>query len=181
MGGKWLEVLKETAPRLARVMTILHPETPVHQEFWQSIQTAASHLAVEARRGGVHDAAEIERTISAFAAHENSGLIVLPHAVTVVNRDLIIDMTLRYQLPAIYADSVHSVTAGALVFYGIDLEDLFGHVAEYVNRILHGEMPSDLPVQGPTKFKLLYNLKTAKAIGLDIPPIMLARADEVIE
>jgi putative tryptophan/tyrosine transport system substrate-binding protein len=181
MGGKWLEVLKETAPRLARVMTILHPETPVHQAFWQAIEAAAPRLAVEVTFGGVHDASEIERIISAFAANENAGLIILPHAVTVINRDLIIGLTLRYHLPAICADTVRSVRAGALVFYGVDLEDSFRHVAEYIDRLLRGEKPGDLPVQEPTKFKLLYNLKTARAIELDVPPIMLARADEVIE
>lgn len=180
MGGKWLEVLKEAAPRVTRVMTLLYPETPVHQAFWHSIEAAAPRLGIEAVPGGVHDTSEIEKAVSAFAVGENDGLVVLPHAVTAANRDLIIGLALRHRLPAIYAD-LNSIPAGALAYYGIDLEDNFRQAAEYVNRILRGEKPADLPVQLPAKFKLVFNLKTARAIGLDIPPAMLTRADEVIE
>jgi putative ABC transport system substrate-binding protein len=180
MGGKWLEVLKETAPHLTRVMTILHPETPVHQAFWHSIKDAAPRLRVEVTPAGVHDAAEIERAISSFAMKENGGIIVLPHAITRANESLIIALELRHRLPAVYP-SEGSVTAGGLVSYGVDFRDNFRKTAEYVDRILRGEKPSDLPVQQPTKFELAINLKTAKTIGLAIPESFLLRADEVIE
>jgi putative ABC transport system substrate-binding protein len=180
MGGKWLEVLKETAPQLMRIMTILHPETPVHQAFWRSIEDAAPRFGVEAIPGAVHDAAEIESAISAFAVKENSGLIVLPHALSQANERLLTALPLRFRLPAIYA-TAGSAMAGGLVSYSLHYEDSFRHTAEYVDRILRGEKPSDLPVQEPTKFDLAFNLKTAKALGLTIRPTLLARADEVIE
>jgi putative ABC transport system substrate-binding protein len=180
IGGKWLEMLKETAPHLTRVMMIFHPETPIHQAFWRSLQEAAPRFGVEATAGGVHDAAEIERAVSSFATSENRGLIVAPHAITWANEELIIALTLRHRLPAHYATAA-SVMAGGLVCYGHDFDDSFRKTAEYVDRILRGEKPGDLPVQMPTKFRLVFNLKTAKAIGLTIPPSLLARADEVIE
>jgi len=180
IGGKWLEMLKETAPHLTRVMMIFHPETPIHQAFWRSLQEAAPRFGVEVTAGGVHDAAEIERAVSSFATSENRGLIVAPHAITWANEELIIALTLRYRLPAHYATAA-SVMAGGLVCYGHDFDDSFRKTAEYVDRILRGEKPGDLPVQMPTKFRLVFNLKTAKAIGLTIPPPLLARADEVIE
>ena len=177
MGSKWLEILKETAPKLTRVMAILHPETPVHEAFLKSIETTAPRFAVEVTPGGV---SEIVQRISSFAVNENAGLIVLPHALTAANREVIIELANGHHLPAIFADEV-AVQAGALISYGIDLPDNFVHVAEYVDRILRGAKPAELPVQEPTKFKLGYNLKTARAIQLDIPPIMLSRADLVIE
>ena len=180
MGGKWLEVLKETAPHLTRVMTIFHPETPIHQAFWRSVEAAAPRLGVEVTPGGVHDAAEIERAISSFAMKQNGGIIVPPHAITWANDNLIITLALRHRLPAIFSTD-GSVTAGGLVSYGYNLEENFRKTAEYVDRILRGEKPSDLPVQQPTKFKLAFNLKTAKALGLTIPESFLLRADEVIE
>ena len=180
IGGKWLEMLKETAPHLIRVMMIFHPETPIHQAFWLSLQEAAPRFGVEVTAGGVHDAAEIERVVSSFATSENRGLIVAPHAITWANEELIIALTLRHRLPAHYATAA-SVMAGGLVCYGHDFDDSFRKTAEYVDRILRGEKPGDLPVQMPTKFRLVFNLKTAKAIGLTIPPSLLARADEVIE
>jgi putative ABC transport system substrate-binding protein len=180
IGGKWLEVLKETVPHLTRVMMIFHPETPIHQAFWRSLEEAAPRFGVEVIQGGVHDAPEIERAISSFTAGENRGIIVAPHAITWANEELIIAQTLRRRLPAHYA-TPESVRAGGLVCYGHDFADSFGKTAEYVDRILRGEKPSDLPVQMPTKFRLVFNLKTAKAIDLVIPPPLLARADEVIE
>jgi putative tryptophan/tyrosine transport system substrate-binding protein len=179
MGGKWLEVLKQTAPQLTRILTILHPETPVHQAFWHSIQDAAPHFGVEVTPGGVHNGSEIENAITAFAVKENSGLIVLPHAVTNVNRDLIVALALRHSLPAI--DAIGNADAGGLVSYSADLEDSYHHAAEYVDRILRGARPSDLPIQMPTKYILVVNLKTAKALGLSISESILLRADEVIE
>jgi ABC-type uncharacterized transport system substrate-binding protein len=181
MGGKWLEMLKEIAPQLTRIMALLHPETPSHQGFWRAIEQAAPRIAVEVTPGSVHDAAEIERAVSSFAEKESGGgLIILPHAVTVANRDLIIALTLRHRLPSI-TGAAGFVNASSLVYYGIDFQDSFRRTAEYVDRIFRGEKPADLPVQQPTKFKLTLNLRTARVIGLDIPSIMLARADEVIE
>jgi len=180
MGAKWLEVLKETAPHLSRVMTIFYPETPIHQAMWHSIEAAAPRLSVEVTPGGVHDAAAIESAISTFATKENGGIIVLPHAITWANEALIIALCLRYRLPSIYATD-GAVKAGGLVFYGIDYVDSFRRTAEYVDRILRGEKPGDLPVQQPVKFKLVFNLKTAKALGITVPPTLLVRADEVIE
>lgn len=180
MGAKWLEVLKETAPQLARVMTIFYPETPIHQAMWHSIEAAGPRLSVEVTPGGVHDAAAIESAIATFATKENGGIIVLPHAITWANEALIIALCLRYRLPSIYATD-GAVKAGGLVFYGIDYVDSFRRTAEYVDRILRGEKPGDLPVQQPVKFKLVFNLKTAKALGIAVPPTLLVRADEVIE
>jgi putative ABC transport system substrate-binding protein len=180
MGGKWLEVLKETAPHLTRVMTIFHPETPIHQAFWRSVEAAAPRLGLAVTPAGVHDAAEIERAMSSFATKDNGGIIVPPHAITWANDNLIITLALRHRLPAIFSTD-GSVTAGGLVSYGYNLEENFRKTADYVDRILRGEKPSDLPVQQPTKFKLAFNLKTAKALGLTIPESFLLRADEVIE
>jgi putative ABC transport system substrate-binding protein len=180
MGGKWLEVLKETVPHLSRVLAVFHPETPIHQAFLHSIEDSAPHLDVEVTPAGIHDSNEIESAISSFAAHDNGGMIVLPHVVTWANENLFIAMQLRHHLPAIFS-SAGSVAAGGLVSYGNDFEESFRKTAEYVNRILRGEEPSDLPVQQPTKYMLTFNLKTARAIGLNVPPTMLVRADEVIE
>jgi putative ABC transport system substrate-binding protein len=180
MGGKWLEVLKETAPSLTRVMTIFHPETPVHQSMWRSVQDAAPHFGVEVAPGAVHDAAEIKTAIGAFAAKGGGGLIVLPHALAVTNRDLLIELQLQDRLPSIDA-SLGAVQAGGLVSYGVDFRDSFRRAASYVDRILKGEKAADLPVQAPTKYELIVNLKTAKALGLEIPGTILGRADEVIE
>lgn len=179
-GAKWLEVLKDAAPQVRHVMPLLHPETPVHKAFLRAIESAAPNFGVEVTVGGVHDAAEIERAISDFAANQNAGLIVLPHAVTLVNQDLIVALTLRHRLPA-STGSTAGARDGYLVSYEIDFEDSFRHMAEYVDRILRGEKPANLPVQEPTKFKLAVNLKTARAIGLTVPSSLLVRADEVIE
>jgi putative tryptophan/tyrosine transport system substrate-binding protein len=180
IGGKWLEVLKETAPHLTRVMMLMHPETPIHQAFWRSFEAAAPRFGVAVTQGGVHDASEIERAISSFATRENAGIIVNPHALTWANEDLIIALTLQHRVPSHFATAA-SVKAGGLVCYGHEFEDAMRKTAEYVDRILHGEKPGDLPVQMPTKFRLVVNLKTAKALGLTVPPTLLARADEVIE
>jgi putative ABC transport system substrate-binding protein len=180
MGGRWLQVLKETVPRITLVMMIMHPETPIQQAFWRSLQEAAPRFGVEATSGGVHDAAEIERAITSFVTKEDGGVIVTPHALTWANEDLIIALTLQHRLPSLFATAA-SVKAGGLVSYGFDYEDTMRKTAEYVDRILRGEKPGDLPVQMPTKFELVINLKTAKALGLTIPPGVLAIADEVIE
>jgi putative ABC transport system substrate-binding protein len=180
MAGKWLEVLKETAPGVTRATAIVHLETPAHQAMWNAIRDAAPRLGVEVTALGVHDAAEIERAMASFALKENGGIIVLPHAVTWANGDLIIALALRHRMPAIYATE-GSVTSGGLVSYGLDFVHSFRQTAEYVDRILRGAKPADLPVQQPSKFKLTFNLKTAKAIGVGIAPTLLNRADEVIE
>jgi putative ABC transport system substrate-binding protein len=180
IGGKWLEVLKETVPQITRVMMIMNPETPIHQAFWHSLEAAAPRFGVEATSGGVHDAAEIERAITSFATKENGGIIVNPHALTWANEGLIIALTLQRGVPSHFATAA-CVKAGGLVCYGYDYEDTMRKTADYVDRILKGEKPADLPVQAPTKFELVINLKTAKALGLTIPPSLLASADEVIE
>jgi putative ABC transport system substrate-binding protein len=145
-----------------------------------SIEDSAPHFDIEVTPAGIHDTNEIESAISSFAAHDNGGMIVLPHVVTWANENLLIAMQLRHHLPAIFS-SAGSVAAGGLVSYGNDFEESFRKTAEYVNRILRGERPSDLPVQQPTKYILTFNLRTARAIGLNVPPTILARADEVIE
>jgi len=180
LGGKWLDLLKETAPHVRRVLAIMHAETPAHQAMWQSIEAAAPRLEIEVTAGSVHDAGEIERVIASFAQKPNGGLMALPHALTNVHAPTIIALAQRYQLPATYAVPEH-VAAGGLISYGISWEDQFRGAAEYVDRILNGEKPADLPVQNPTRFKLVVNLKTAKALGLNIPETVLGRADEVIE
>jgi putative tryptophan/tyrosine transport system substrate-binding protein len=180
IGGKWLEVLKETVPHITRVMMIMHPETPIQRAFWRSLETAAPRLGVEATPGGVHDAAEIKRAIASFSTKGNGGIIVNPHALTWANEDAIIALSLQHRLPSHFATAA-SVKAGGLVCYGHDFEDAMRKTAEYVDRILRGEKPGDLPVQMPTKFRLVINLKTARALGLEVPPTLLARADEVIE
>ena len=140
MGSKWLEVLKETAPRVTRVMGVVHMETPAHRGIWNSIKDAAPRLGIEATPAAVHDAAEIERAISSFAVQPNGGLIVLPHAITWANDNLIIALGLRHRLPALFATAT-SVTAGGLVSYGLDFAHSFGQTAEYVDRILRGAKP----------------------------------------
>jgi putative tryptophan/tyrosine transport system substrate-binding protein len=180
LGGKWLDLLKETAPHVRRALAIMHAETPAHQAMWQSIEAAAPRLGIEVTAGSVHSADEIERVIASFAQKPNGGLMTLPHALTNVNAPMIIALAQRHQLPATYAVPEH-VAAGGLISYGIYWEDQFRRAAEYVDRILKGAKPSDLPVQNPTRFKLVVNLKTAMALGLNISETILGRADEVIE
>jgi ABC-type uncharacterized transport system substrate-binding protein len=180
IGGKWLEVLKETAPRVGEVMMLMHPETPIHQAFWESARIGAPRLGVKVTAAGIHDGAEIAEAISSFATKKDRGIIVFPHAITWTNEELIIALTLRHRLPAHFATAA-SVVAGGLVSYGLDFEDSFYKTAGYVDRVLRGEKPGDLPVQMPTRFKLVFNLKTAIAVGLEIPSSFLAQADEVIE
>ena len=146
----------------------------------RAVEAAASSLGVQVQAVGVRYAAEIERTIDAFAREPSGGLVVLPNPVTEGNRKLIIAMAARHRLPGVYAFP-YLVREGGLISYGVDLADEYRQAASYVDRILRGENPADLPVQQPTKFRLLVNLKTAKALGLTVPPTLLARADEVIE
>ncbi len=180
MGGKWLEVLREAAPATTRVLGLMHPETSAHKQFWQTIEQVAGPLHIEAIAAGVHDAAEIERALAEFGSDSHGGVIALPHPVTEVHRDLIIQQATSQHLPTVFAFAAHAA-AGALVTYGIDLGEAMLQTTEYVDRILHGAKPVDLPVQAPKSFELAVNLKTAKALGLTIPPTLLTRADKVIE
>ena len=180
VSGKWLELLKEIAPRMARAAVLRDPTIPQGIGQFGAIQAVAPSLGVELRPIDVHDAPEIERAVTAFAHSANGGLIVSGSALTAVHRNLIITLAARHKLPAIYWDRFF-VTGGGLISYGPDSIDPHRRAAGYVDRILKGEKPGDLPVQAPTKFELVINLKTAKAMGLTVPPTLLARADEVIE
>jgi putative ABC transport system substrate-binding protein len=179
MGGKWLDLLKEVAPHVTRV-AVLIAGTAVNHELWKSAQTAAASIGVNLTAAEVHDSSGVEPAIAAFAAEENSGLIVLPDPIFNTLRDSIVEWAARHRLPAIYPFPFYA-RAGGLLSYGIDQIDQFRGAAGYVDRILKGEKPGDLPVQAPTKYQLVINLKTAKALGLTISPTMLASADEVIE
>ena len=181
MGGKWLEVLREAAPTTTRVLVLMHPETAAHQEFFRAIENLAEPLKVAVTAGGIHNSGEVERALAEFAANGGGGgVIALPHAITEVNRDLIIQQASRHLMPSIFAFEAHAY-AGALATYGIDRSDTILQTADYVDRILRGTRPADLPVQAAQKFELVLNLKTAKALGLTISPTLLGRADKVIE
>jgi len=180
MGSKWLEVMKEIAPKLARVAVILHPRTPPNVAFLRAIEAVAPSLALTVSPIGLENVSEIESTIAAFAAQPNGGLIVLPHILTVTNRELIIQLAARHRLPAVYPFG-HFATAGGLIAYGIDAPDVWRRAAPYVDRILRGGHPGGLPVQQPIKFELVINLRTARELGLTVPRSLLGRANEVIE
>jgi putative ABC transport system substrate-binding protein len=181
MGGKWLEVLREAAPTVTRVLVLMHPETTAHKEFFRAIESAAGRLKVEVTAGGIHNSTEVERAFSDFeASGSGGGVIALPHAVTEIHRDLIIKQANTHLMPSIFAFEAHAY-AGALATYGIDRSDTILQTADYVDRILRGTKPADLPVQAAQKFELAVNLKTAKALGLTISPTLLGRADKVIE
>jgi putative ABC transport system substrate-binding protein len=178
--AKWLELLKEIAPRITRAGVLRDPSNPSGIGLLAAIQGAAPALDVEVSPLGVRDVGEIERVIAAFAQRPNGALILVPTALTVINRQLIINLAARHRLPAIYPYR-YFVEAGGLMSYGADEIDQYRLAAGYVDRILKGEKPADIPVEQPTKFELVINLKTAKALGLEIPPTLLARADQVIE
>jgi len=180
MGGKTLEVLKEVAPQVSRVAVILNLEQPPHVAMWRSIEASAPSFGVRLTPADAPGPDEIERAIEAFAREPNGGLIVLPSPITIVHRELITALAARHRLPAAYVFRFF-VRSGGLVSYGIDPADQARQAAGYVDRILKGEKTADLPIQQPTKFELVINLKTARALGLDIPTSLLARADEVIE
>jgi putative tryptophan/tyrosine transport system substrate-binding protein len=181
MMGKWLELLKELAPRVSRVAVIRDPAVPAGSGGLAAIQTVAPSFGVELTPIGVRTADEIERSITAFARSENGGVIVVgPTSSVQPHRNLIIALAARHRLPAVYSGTVWS-KAGGLISYGPDALDQYRRAAGYVDRILKGEKPANLPVQAPTKYELVINLKTAKALGLEVPPTLLARADEVIE
>jgi putative tryptophan/tyrosine transport system substrate-binding protein len=180
LSGKWLELLKEITPRVKRAGIIRDPTLSSGIGQFAAIQSAAPLLGVELSPIGMRDAGEIERGITAFAHSSNGGLIVTASALAVVHRNLITALAVRHHLPAVYFERFF-VTGGGLISYGPDLIDQFRRAAGYIDRILKGEKPGNLPVQAPTKYELVINLKTAKALGLEIPPTVLARADEVIE
>jgi ABC-type uncharacterized transport system substrate-binding protein len=174
LSGKWLELLKEVAPRLTRAAVLRDAAIPAGTGQFGAIQSVAPSV------GLIRDASEIERAVGAFARSANGGLIVTGSALAQLHRNLIITLAARYKLPAIYFERFF-VTAGGLISYGPDLVDQYRRAADYVDRILKGEKPAELPVQAPTKYETVINLKTAKALGLEIPHTVLARADEVIE
>jgi putative ABC transport system substrate-binding protein len=180
LSGKWLELLKEIAPSLTRVIVLWDPAITAGIGQFTIIQSVATSAGIDLRPVNLRDAGEIERAISAFARSQNGGLIVTTSALSTVHRDLIIALAARHKLPAVYFQRFF-VTAGGLISYGANFIDQYRRAASYVDRILKGEKPADLPVQAPAKYELVINLKTAKAIGLAMPPSVLARADEVIE
>jgi putative ABC transport system substrate-binding protein len=181
VGGKWVDLLKEIAPRTVREALLFDPTTAVPLQFFMpAIQAAASPFAIEARATPVHSKNEIEGVIAEQARSPGGGLIVMPDAFNVTNRDLIIALAARYKVPAIYNVTFYA-ESGGLIAYGADRVESFRQAAGYIDRILKGAKPADLPIQQPTKFELVLNLRTAKALGLTVPPLLLARADKVIE
>jgi putative ABC transport system substrate-binding protein len=180
ISGKWLELLKEIAPHVSRAGVIRDPAQTAGTGQFGVIQSVAPSLGMEVSTINVRDAPEIERGIAAFARSANGGLILTSSALSVVHRDLIVTLAARHKLPAVYYRRQY-VTGGGLISYGPDVAEQNRRAAGYVDRILKGEKPADLPVQAPTKYELLVNLKTAKALGLTVPTSLLARADEVIE
>ena len=180
LSAKWLELLKQIAPGVTRAAVLRDPAVASGTGQFGAIQSVAPSFGVELSPVGVRDAAEIERGVTAFARGSNGGLIVTGSALTAVHRALIVALAARHRLPAVYPGRYH-VTGGGLISYGPDRVDQYRQAAGYVGRILKGEKPADLPVQAPTKYELVINLKTAKALSLDVPATLLARADEVIE
>jgi putative ABC transport system substrate-binding protein len=180
VSAKWLELLKETTPGLTRAGVLRNPAIAAAIGQFAVIQAAAPSLRVEISALNIRDTSEIESVVAAFAKTANGGLIVTASILAVRGRSLIIGLAAKHRLPAVYYGR-HYVTAGGLMSYGPDWPDQYRRAADYVNRILKGEQPADLPVQAPTRYELVVNLKTARALGLTLPPPLLARADEVIE
>ena len=180
MGGKWLEVLKEVAPKVTRAAVLRDPAIQQGIGLWGAVQTAAASFGIEVSPVNVRDAGEIERSVATFAHSANGGLIVTGSALAIVHREPIIGLAARHQLPAVYPLALF-VAGGGLISYGPSSIDPHRSAAGYVDRILKGEKPADLPVQAPTRYELAINLKTAKTLGLAVPMPLLARADEVIE
>jgi putative ABC transport system substrate-binding protein len=178
--GKFVEALKQIAPHVDRVACVVNPDNPASDFFVRSFETLAPSLSVQPTITHVRNSEEILRALDAFAGKPNVGLVLPPDDTTIVHRKLIVTLAARHRLPAVYSFRAF-VTEGGLMSYAIDVVDLFRRSASYVDRILKGEKPGDLPVQAPTKFELTLNLQTAKALGLTVPLTLLARADEVIE
>jgi putative tryptophan/tyrosine transport system substrate-binding protein len=179
-GGKWLELLKEISPHVTRAAVLRDVALAAGSGQFGAIQSVAPSLGMELSPVGVRDASEIERAVTAFARGSNGGLIVTGSSLALVHRDLIVSLAARYKLPAVYPYR-YFATGGGLISYGPNAVDPSRRSAGYVDRILKGEKPADLPVQAPTKYELVINLKTAQALGLAMPPAVLSRADEVIE
>jgi putative ABC transport system substrate-binding protein len=173
-------MLKQIAPNVTRVAVIRDPASPAGIGHWGAIQSVSPSFEMELRPVDVRDAGEIERALTAFAGSPNGGLIVTGSALALIHRDLIIALAARHRLPAVYYDR-YFAAAGGLISYGYNIVEQYRLAAGYVDRILKGEKTAELPVQAPTKYELVINLKTAKALGLDVPASVLARADEVIE
>ena len=181
MAGKWLELLKEIAPPVNRVAFLFNPATATYFEYYMnSFKAAAASFGVEAIAAPVHDRSELVSVIAPEAREPNSSLIVMPDSFLNAHRVEITSLAARYRLPAVYPYRFFA-ELGGLLSYGVDLNDNYRRAASYVDRILKGAKPSELPVQAPTQFELVLNLKTAKALGLTVPPTLIARADEVIE
>jgi putative ABC transport system substrate-binding protein len=180
MGGKWLETLREIAPNVSRVALLGHPQVSPYEEFWRPFEARARQLAVEPIRAPVRSESEVRSVMEALGGAPGGGLIVLADVFTTQRRDLLIGLAKDYLLPAVYPYR-HFVESGGLISDGIDSSDVFQRSAAYFDRILKGAKPADLPVQQPTKFELAINLKTAKALGLTVPPVLRSRADAVVE
>jgi len=180
MSGKWLELIKEIVPGVKRVAVIRDPSISAGPAQFAAIQAVAPSFGVELSPLGVGDASEIQHTLSSFAPGSNGGLIVTASALALAHRDLITTLAARHKLPAVYFQRPF-VAGGGLISYGPDPIDPYRRAAGYVDRILKGEKPAELPVQAPTKYEMVINLKTAKTLGLEVPTTLLARADEVIE
>ena len=180
LSGKWLELLKQIAPSLTRVAILRDPAAAAGIGQFAAIQSVAPSFAVELRPIDMREVGEIERAVTTFARSSNGGLIVTAGSGSAIHGDLIIALAARHKLPAIYGDR-HFVTGGGLISYGPNRVDQYRQAAGYIDRVLKGEKPADLPVQAPTKYELVINRKTAKALGLTVPPTLLASADEVIE
>jgi putative ABC transport system substrate-binding protein len=182
MSGKWLELLKEMSPQLKRVAAIFNPDTaPTGGQFFlRPFEAVAASLAIEPIASPVRNVAEIETAIATLVREPGAGLIVMPDVFGTVHREPIVALAAKYRLPAVYPFRFFATTGG-LMSYGVDVVDMWRRAAPYVNRIIRGEKPADLPIQAPTKFQLVLNLKTAKTLGLTIPPTLIALADEVIE
>jgi putative ABC transport system substrate-binding protein len=180
VAGKLVELLKEIDPRVARVSLLFNPDNVSATGYWRSIEAVSATLGVAPSQFPVRDAAGIQQAIDEFAKGLNGGFVLPPDVTTIVHRDLIIALASRHRMPVVYSVRTDAVRGG-LMSYGPNTSDLFQRAAEYVDRILKGEKPGDLPVQAPTKFDLVVNLKTAKALGLTVPMSLLGRADEVIE
>jgi putative tryptophan/tyrosine transport system substrate-binding protein len=180
VGAKWLGFLKDTAPNVSRVAVIFDPQNLAMTSYLEAVKAAAPSFGISLTLADVRDATDIERAITSFSQHPNGGMIVLPNAITQLHRDLIIGLAARFKLPAIYSYRLFT-RSGGFISYGVDLTDQYRQAASYVDLTLRGAKAGDLPVQLPTKYELIINLKTAKALGLTIPEAFLQTADEVIE
>jgi len=180
LSAKWLELLKEIAPSVTRAAVLRDPAITAGIGQFSVIQSVAPSVGVDVIAINLRDAAEVERAVTAFARRPNGGLILTASALTAIHRDLVVSLAARHKLPAVYISRFFAA-GGGLVSYGPDFVDQYRRAATYVDRILKGEKPADLPVQAPTKYEMVINLKTARALGLEVPPMLLARADEVIE